>query len=282
MKKSKKQILPYVVLVPFAFSVGLVLWLIFSGALMGKNELADSLGGLFDTTAKIHWPLIPNAPTLQPTVEILLDTPEFFVMFWNTCILTFPQLIGQFVIGGPAAWALSRFSFKGRKLLFTAYTVLMLLPFQVLMVPNYLVLDRVGLMDTIWSIILPGAVSTFPVFIMKKGFDGIPLSVVEAAEIDGAGAVQTYLKIGIPLGVPGILSALLLSFIEAWNAIEQPLIFLKNKSLWPLSLFLANVTQSDLAVAMVAGVFMLLPVILIFRFGQRYLVSGIQSTGLKE
>lgn len=143
-------------------------------------------------------------------------------------------------------------------------------------------LDRLGLMDTVWSIILPGAVSTFPVFIMKKGFDGIPVSVLEAAELDGAGAITTYIRIGLPLGIPGILSALLLSFIEAWNAIEQPLVFLKSQNLWPMSLFLANITQDDIGIAMVASVFMLLPVILIFLFGQRYLILGIQSSGVKE
>lgn len=201
-------------------------------------------------------------------------------MFWNTCILTFPQLIGQFLLASPAAWAFSRFTFRGRNLLFTIYTILMLLPFQVLMVPDYLVLDRLGLMDTVWSIILPGAVSTFPVFIMKKGFDGIPVSVLEAAELDGAGAITTYIRIGLPLGIPGILSALLLSFIEAWNAIEQPLVFLKSQNLWPMSLFLANITQDDIGIAMVASVFMLLPVILIFLFGQRYLILGIQSSGV--
>lgn len=249
---------------------------------MGADEVTRGLSGIFDTTTSIKWPLLPNAPTLQPLLEILLDTPEFFVMFWNTCALTFPQLIGQFLIAGPAAWAFSRFSFRGRNILFTVYTVLMLLPFQVLMVPDYLVLDQLGLLDTIWSIVLPGVVSTFPVFIIKKGFDSIPASLIEAAELDGAGAVKTYIRIGIPLGVPGILSALLLSFIEAWNAIEQPLVFLKDKSLWPMSLFLANITQEDLGIAMVASVFMLLPVILIFLFGQRYLILGIQSSGLKE
>ena len=283
MRKHKKAArLPYLVLLPFAASVCLVVWLIFSGALMSADEATQNLSGIFDGTSAVHWPLIPNSPTLQPLIEVLLDTPEFFVMFWNTCALTFPQLIGQLLLAGPAAWAFSRFTFHGRNVLFTIYTILMLLPFQVLMVPDYLVLDQLGLMDTVWSIILPGAVSTFPVFIMKRGFDSIPVSVLEAAELDGAGAITTYLRIGLPLGVPGILSALLLSFIEAWNAIEPPLVFLKSQNLWPMSLFLANITQEDLGIAMVASVFMLLPVILIFLFGQRYLILGIQSSGVKE
>ena len=143
MKKRKKAVrLPYLVLVPFAASVCLVIWMIFSGALMSTDEATQSLGGIFDGTSAVHWPLIPNSPTLQPLIEVLLDTPEFFVMFWNTCILTFPQLIGQFLLASPAAWAFSRFTFRGRNLLFTIYTILMLLPFQVLMVPDYMVLDR--------------------------------------------------------------------------------------------------------------------------------------------
>ena len=76
-------------------------------------------------------------------------------------------------------------------------------------------------MDTVWSIILPGAVSTFPVFIMKRGFDSIPVSVLEAAELDGAGAITTYLRIGLPLGVPGILSALLLFYLLFREAVQK-------------------------------------------------------------
>lgn len=122
MKKRKKAVrLPYLVLVPFAASVCLVIWMIFSGALMSTDEATQSLGGIFDGTSAVHWPLIPNSPTLQPLIEVLLDTPEFFVMFWNTCILTFPQLIGQFLFASPAAWAFSRFTFRGRNLLFTIY-----------------------------------------------------------------------------------------------------------------------------------------------------------------
>lgn len=87
MKKRKKAVrLPYLVLVPFAASVCLVIWMIFSGALMSTDEATQSLGGIFDGTSAVHWPLIPNSPTLQPLIEVLLDTPEFFVMFWNTCM----------------------------------------------------------------------------------------------------------------------------------------------------------------------------------------------------
>ena len=105
----------------------------------------------------------------------------------------------------------------------------MLMPFQVTMVSGYLVADAMGIMDTFWAIILPGVFSTFPVFIMAKGFDAVPIALLEAASIDGAGPLRTFFHIGVPLGVPGILSAAVLGFLEAWNAIEQPMTFLKTK-----------------------------------------------------
>ena len=164
-----------------------------------------------------------------------------------------------------------------------AYLVLMVLPFQITMVPNYLVLDALGLMDTPWAVILPGIFSTFPVFIMKKGFDAVPDSLLEAAALDGAGPLGTFVRIGLPLGLPGICSALVLSFIEAWNAIEQPMLFLRDQSNWPLSLYLSNITVEDLGLAMVASLLMLAPPLLLFLVGQNYLEQGIGlSAGASE
>ncbi|MEG2653009.1 MAG: carbohydrate ABC transporter permease [Ruthenibacterium sp.] len=282
-KDSRKFYFSALLLLP-ALTVWWPLWHLASGALMGTAEIADTVGAALSAGSSSYavWPALPSSPTLQSVVELLLDTPEFFVMFWNTVRMVLPQLAGQLLFGAPAAWAFSRLRFRGRKLLFGLYIVLMLLPFQVTMVPNYLVLNSLHLMDTRWAIILPGAFSAFPVFIMAKGFDAVPKPLLEAAEIDGANAVQTFFRIGLPLGVPGILSAMVLSFLEAWNMLEQPMTFLKDKSLWPLSLYLPQVAAEKLPVAMVAGLLMLTPSVLIFLFGQKYLELGIQSAGLKE
>lgn len=262
-----------------------VLWCMLSGALTGREEIAAALAPALTPGAGegyAHWPLWPQAPTLQPLMELLLDTPQFFVMFWNTCRLVFPQILGQIVVGAPAAWAFSRLRFPLRRTLFGLYIILMLLPFQVTMVPNYLVLDGLGLMDTVWAIILPGIFSTFPVFIMAKSFDAVPRSLLEAASLDGANYWKTFWRVGLPLGVPGILSAAVLGFLEAWNAIEQPMTFLKSQSLWPLSLYLPQIAQSALSLAMASSLLMLAPAVLIFLFGQKYLELGIQASGLKE
>jgi multiple sugar transport system permease protein len=259
------------------------LWFMMMGALMSLEELNATIGPVLgETEGRATWPLLPTWPTLQPIIELLLDTPQFFVMFWNTFKLVIPSVMGQLLLGAPAAWALSRFRFRGRKALTTMYITLMLMPFQVTMVPNYLVADMLGLMNTIWAVVLPFAFSAFPVFIMIKGFDAVPRVLIEAAAIDGAGFFRTFIRIGLPLGMPVVLAALLLGFLECWSAIEQPMTFIKDQSLWPLSLYLPQIVSDKMGLAMVASLMMLLPAALVFLFGQKYLELGIQSVGIKE
>lgn len=272
-----------IVLVCLAVFVWLPLWLISSGALMSAEETAQNLAPVLGSGEGFAlWPLLPRYPTLAPLVELLLDSPAFFVMFWNSCAQVFPIVLGQVAIGAPAAWAFARYQFWGKKTLFTLYIILMLMPFQVTMVSNYLVLDGLGLMDTVWAVILPGAVSTFPVFLMTRFFSAIPQSLIEAAELDGAGTFQVFWRVGVPLGAPGILSAVVLGFLEYWNALEAPLTFLKDKTLWPLSLYLPAATAENAGSSLAASLLMLIPALLIFLFGQRYLEEGIAASGLKE
>ena len=254
-----------------------VLWFMWMGALTPEDELLATIGPALQSESRepAVWCLLPSWPTLQPLVQLLLDTPTFFAMFWNACKLAFPQVAGQLVVAAPAAWAFSKLEFPGRRVLYGAYLVLMVLPFQITMVPNYLVLDRLGLMDTPWAVILPGVFSAFPVFIIKKGFDAVPQSLLEAAALDGAGPLRCFVSVGLPLGLPAVLSAATLGFIEAWNAIEQPMMFLKDKANWPLSLYLSNITAGDLGLAMVASLMMLAPPLLLFLTGRKYLEQGI-------
>lgn len=271
----------------FLLGVSSVIWipvlLMIGNSLMGSNELLESAGPVFtDMKGNARMVLFPAFPTLQSYVELLLDSPGFFVMFWNSCGQVFPILAGQAAVGIPAAWAFARYRFRGRNVLFLLYMVLMILPFQVTMASGYLVLQKFNILDTPAAIILPGIFSTFPVFIMSKSFGGISESLIEAARIDGAGELKIFFSIGIPMGMPGIISALVLGFLEYWNAIEQPMTYLKTKSLWPLSLYLPNITADNLSVSFAASVVMMLPAALLFLWGQSYLEQGIAASGLKE
>ncbi len=254
-----------------------------AGMLMDKGELTSCLGAVIrGTDGFAAWRLLPRYPTLENVIELLLDSPQFFVMFWNAVRITAGVLAGQLLVGVPAAWGLARFRFPGKRALYTLYIILMMMPFQVRMLSDYLVLDRLHLLDSHLGIILPAAFSTFPVFIMYRFFGGIPEAVIESAKLDGAGPWQIFLFIGVPLGAGGIVSALVLGFLEYWNLIEQPLTFLKDKTLWPLSLYLPNIGLERAGVAFASSVAALVPAVLVFLLGQDYLEQGIAAAAVKE
>ena len=279
----KKFIPVYVILSIAGLIMILPVLMMLSNSIMGGQELKEAYGAVLGgDTGKLSARLLPVYPTLAPYVELLLDSPDFFVMFWNSVKQVFSFMLGQTFVGTMAAWAFARYEFRGRRPLFLLYMILMVMPFQVTMVSSYLVLSKLSLLDTHLAVILPGIFSTFPVFIMEKFFRAIPKEVFEAAKVDGAGEFTTFLRIGIPLGSPGIISALILNFLEYWNAVEAPMTFLKTKSKLPLSLYLPEITTDQMGVSFVASVVMMLPAVLGFLWGRDYLQKGIEASGLKE
>ena len=277
------RLLPLCIPLVLALSVWLPVAMIFGGSFMGAQEVKESLAPVLSGESGLAgWHLLPVYPTLRPYVELLLDSPQFFVMFWNSVKVVVLILAGQILFGAPAAWGFSRSRGRLSGVLFTVYVVLMLMPFQVTMVSSYLVLDKTRLLDTHWALILPAVFSTFPVFIMYRFFCGISEWILEAAMLDGAGEWRVFLSMGMPLGAPGIMSAVVLGFLEYWNMIEQPLTFLRDKTLWPMSMFLPNIVADKVGLALAASVVTLLPAILVFLLGQKYLEAGIRAAGLKE
>lgn len=250
-----------------------------AGTFMDNQEIMDAIGPILtEQGSYASWRLFPRYPTLKNIVGLLLDSPEFFQMFWNSVKITCGILVGQLLIGTPAAWGLARYSFRGKKWIYLLYIIMMMMPFQVTMLSEYLVLDRLQLLDSHAAIILPGIFSTFSVFIMYRFFCSIPESILEAARMDGAGELRIFFHIGIPLGTSGIISALVLSFLECWNMIEQPMTFLTTKSLWPLSLFLPRIDDSNAGISLSASLAALIPAIFVFLAGQDYLEQGIASS----
>ena len=155
-------------------------------------------------------------------------------------------------------------------------------PTQVLMYPQYLVIRDFGLLDTLGAVIFPAVFSTFPVFLLHRFFLAIPGEILEAARIDGAGELRIFWQVGIPLGKPGIMAVGILSFLDSWNLIEQPMTYLKTKSLWPLSLFLPQIQLKDIGMGFAAALLMLIPALLLFISGQEYLEQGIALSGGKD
>ena len=258
-------------------------FLVVTGSVMGSADLQGCLAPVFlEGQGFVTWKLIPQYPTLEHYKRLLIETPQFFILFWNSIKITLFILTGQLAVGVPAAWAFAVYDVRGKNVLFLVYVVLMLLPFQVTMLSSYIVLNKLSLLDTHWAVILPAVFSTFPVFVTYGGFRAIPKALIEAARIDGAGEFYIFTRVGLGLGKGGILSAVVLGFLEYWNMIEQPLAFLKDKALWPLSLYLPEIDWTQAGFSFAASIVMLIPAVFVFVMGQDYLEQGIIYSGLKQ
>lgn len=249
-----------------------------SGRELSDNLLPILSGG----TKSASWKPVPLYPTLRHYIKLLFQTPDFFAVFWNSVKITAVILAGQVVVAVPAGWALAKFQFRGKKIILVLYIILMLMPFQIMMLPSYLVLERFGIMNTQAAVILPAVFSTFPVFLIYRGFVSIPRELTEAARVDGAGEGAVFFRIGIPLGMPGIRSAAVLGFLEYWNMMEQPLAFIRDRKLWPLSLYLPEIQTGQAGAALAAAVIVLVPAAFVYVIGQDDLEQGIIASGIKE
>lgn len=267
-----------------AFALCYPVFFLVIGSFMGQDELRENLQPCLVWSGEgfARFPLLPMYPTLRSYVEILMDRPEFFTMFWNSVKLVGSVLAGQMLIGIPAAWGFARYRFPFRRSLFTIYIIFMMLPFQVVQLSEYLVLEKLHLMDTLGAVILPGIFSTFPVFLLYNFFRQVPEELIEAARLDGASERQVFLHMGIPAAFPGIMAALVLQFVEYWNLVEQPVTFFRDKTLWPLSLYLPEITPENAGASLAASVLAMLPSLLVFFAGQDYLEKGIAATARKE
>lgn len=254
-----------------------------TGSIMGRQELGQNLGPVLrNGEGVISFRLLPMTPTLRHYIELLLDSPEFFHMFWNSAKITAGALLGQLLIGVPAAWGFAKFRFPMKRALFTLYILLMMMPFQVTMLPSYLTLNRMQLVDTFGAVIWPAAFSTFPVFMMYRFFCGVPEALLEAARMDGAKEITVFIHIALPLGSSGIMAVLVLGFLEYWSIIEQPMTFFKSKILWPLSLYLPEISPEQAGLSFAASVVTLAPAVMVFISGKEYLERGIAAAAVKE
>jgi multiple sugar transport system permease protein len=257
---------------------------------MDETEIANNysqIRSLSPTTAAlapdfVTIKLIPDTVSINQYYEVLIGSTSFLMMFWNSVRLTLPILLGQMLVGSMAAYAFAMLKFRGRNTLFFVYIITMLMPFQVTLVPNYLMADSLGLLGRYESIILPGIFATFGVFLLRQFMSYIPMENLEAARLDGAGHPTIFMKIILPLCAPALASLAILSCIDNWNMVEQPLIFLKDANLQPLSLFLSKLTSGAFGVAFAASALFMAPILIIFLYGENYLVEGIQMSSLKE
>ena len=241
----------------------------------GTNEAA----GFIDEMPQLQ--LIPQEVSSEQYSEVLLKSPSYLFRFWNSILLTVPIVFGQLAVACMASYSFMRYRKKRREVLFFLYIILMLMPFQVTLVPNYIMNQTLGILDTPWAIILPGVFSTFSVYILTKYMRRIPKSYIEAAIIDGAGEWQIFTKVVMPNCKAPVAAMAILLFIDYWNMVEQPLVMLQDEGLQPLSVFLSKVNIGDIGLAFAACALYMIPPLLIFLRGEDQLVEGISQSGIK-
>lgn len=232
-------------------------------------------GGRVFIAEKVNLQLLPDKVSFSQYSTVLFKSPEYLLKFWNSVIYVVPIVIFQLIVAAGASYSFSRVETKFRSIIFFVYIILMLMPYQVTLVPNYLVLNTLNLIDTRWAIILPGIFSPFSVFILTKFMKRIPSSIIEAAKLDGAGELQIFLKIYLPLCRSTLYSVAILVFIDYWNMVEQPLILLTNSELYPLSVFLSQINEGDTGIALAIAVIYMIPPVLLFLYSEDYLIDGI-------
>lgn len=225
--------------------------------------------------------LIPDTLSLSQYYQVLIGNNKYLRMFWNTCFIVIPLVILNLIVSSMAAFGFSKLRFRFREQLFFLYIVIMMMPFQVTLVPNYLILNRLGLLESYLAIILPGTFNTFGVFLLKQFMDTIPNEYIEAARMEGLSTIQIFCKIVLPLCKEGIAALFILSFIDNWNMVEQPLIFLRDVNSHPLSLYLSTINPYSLGIAFAAGVIYMIPMMIVFLYGENYLIEGVKHSRIK-
>ncbi len=289
---AKRILLTFIAAV-FAISFLLPTILTMANSFMSSAEISSNYGVIFnkykqteygerDTdyiSEKVNLKLIPDMVDFSQYSTVLLKSPQYLLKFWNSVILVIPIMIFQIVVALGAAYSFMRFRSKRREVIFFMYVAVMLMPFQVTLVPNYIVADWLHILDTRWSIILPGIFAPFSVYLLTKYMRRIPNSLIEAAQLDGANEWQIFSKVCVPLCKGSIASVAILVFIDYWNMVEQPLIMLSDADKHPLSVFLSKINTGEVGLAFAVATIYMVPTILIFLYGEEYLVDGISYSG---
>lgn len=253
--------------------------MIFQNASSDSSDSQNGSGGKKFIAQKVNLKLIPDKVTFSQYVTSLFKSPEYLLKFWNSVILTVPIVIFQLAVASIASYSFFRFRGRIKEIIFFLYIAIMLMPYQVMLVPNYLVADKLGILGTRLSIILPGIFSPFSVFLLTKIMRRIPVSLIEAARLDGAGEWQIFTQICMPLCKNALISVGMLVFIDYWNMVEQPIIMLDDSEKYPLSVFLSEINTGEIGIAFAVAVIYMIPTILMFLYGEDYLVEGITYAG---
>ncbi len=276
-------------LIALIFSVFFLLPIVLTvtNSFMSTTEILSNYGKIFSSVddrngreyiaETVNLKFIPDIVSFEQYWNVLLKSPDYLLKFWNSVIYVVPITLFQILVAALAAYSFTRFTGKKKTIIFFLYIILMLMPYQVTLVPNYFVSKWLNILNTKWAVWLPGIMSPFSVYLLTKFMKRVPNEVIEAAQIDGAGEFRIFWNICLPLCKSALFSVAILVFIDYWNMVEQPLILLEDSDMHPLSIFLSKINAGETGLAFAVATIYMIPNLLLFFYGEDDLVEGISS-----
>jgi len=273
-RRTLNRILLYTVMSLIALIIIIPLLWMFSTSLKPKAQLFSK---------EIYW--IPKTVTLQ-NYQKILDNPSTPIARWfgNSVVVAVLHTGVVLIISTMAAYAYARLEFPGRKQIFAILLITLFLPGVMFLVPNFVTINRMGMLDSFLGVLLPGFAAVFPVFFMRQFFESIPKELEEAAQIDGASTFQIFTKIVLPLSKSAIATLAIIEFLGSWNDFLWPMLVLKRADLLTLQPGLRTLQgayTSEYGLMMAGAVIVAVPVLVLYIFLQRFIVQSVATTGLK-
>lgn len=273
MQKIRKLIWTALMMVcAIAFLMPL-LWMV-SSSLKNPIEVFES---------PFHW--IPDTIRWRNYADVWLNPNlPFWRFFLNSVIVTGASVAGQLLVASLAAYAFAKIDFKGKNAVFMIMLMTMMIPVQALIIPRFMLFYALNLYDSLWCVILPNFFNVTSIFLLRQFYAGLPDELMEAAQIDGAGHLQIWARIMMPLTKNGIISAAVLALISSWNEYLNALIFLPGKKNYTVALgirWYLNDSAREYNLMMCAAACSVVPIVILYVFAQRFFEDGISASGVK-
>jgi multiple sugar transport system permease protein len=272
-RRPRAKIALYVVLIVMSLAIILpIVWIILTSFKTDFDAIKNSASP------------VPNPFTIQAYQTLANGQQPIFRWFLNSLAAGALQTAIILVTASLGAYALARLEFRGKKFIFGAIVATLLVPPVIFLIPNYLIVENLGWLDSIWAITIPGSAGAFGIFFLRQFFTGLPVEIEEAARIDGAGDLRIFLQIIIPLSRPALATLAVLSFLANWNDFLWPVYVLlspENLTLQPGLSVLSGAYSTHFGIVMAGAVIASIPVLILFTLAQRQIVDSVASSGVK-
>lgn len=220
--------------------------------------------------------------TLEYYYKVFLSQSQYLRRFWTSLVLSLCIALLQMLVSVFAGYSFAKCKFPEKNFLFFLLIIWMIMPLQVTLVPNFIMLDSMGLLNTYYALALPMIFVPLGTFIMTQSFKAVPNEILEAARLDGSNTLSVILRIMLPMSKSGLVCTALLSFLDGWNMVEQPIVYLEELSQYPLAVALASFSPESPNVQLVCCALVALPPLLLFALFRREMAEGIELGGGKS